>query len=58
MGVFAAVNDLGGAVGPLVAYALAATVGLAAAYGLSCLLMLAALAVAAFRAATARPAHA
>jgi hypothetical protein len=57
MGV-SAVNDLGGAVGPLVAYALAATVGLAAAYGLSCLLMLAALAVAAFRAATARPAHA
>jgi MFS family permease len=43
MGSFAAVNDLGGALGPLVGYALAATAGLSWAYRLSAGLMLAAL---------------
>jgi MFS family permease len=45
MGVFAAISDLGGALGPLVAYALAAVAGLRSAYALSCLLMVAAVAV-------------
>lgn len=46
MGGFATVNDLGGALGPLVGYALAATVGLGVVYKLCATLMLGAVVVA------------
>jgi MFS family permease len=51
MGGLATVNDLGAAIGPVAAYALASTIGLGAAYGLCALVMLlAALALSAPRA--------